>query len=83
VHIQNVEIQNIENKTSVTKRRLQNGENAEWKNVAINKSWHYSTVAEFFIIGERLIVITRQLQATEVLYKLSTMNECFSSVSDH
>jgi uncharacterized membrane protein len=32
-------------------------------------------VAEFFIIGERFIVITRQLQATKVLSKLSTMND--------
>jgi hypothetical protein len=33
------------------------------------------SVAEFFIIGERFVGITRQLQAAEVLYKLSTMND--------
>jgi hypothetical protein len=32
-------------------------------------------VAEFFIIGERFVVITRQLQAAEVRSKLSTMND--------
>jgi hypothetical protein len=32
-------------------------------------------VAEFFIIGERFVVITRQLQAAAVLSKLSTMND--------
>jgi hypothetical protein len=31
-------------------------------------------VAEFFIIKESFEVITRQLQAAKVLYKLSTMN---------
>jgi hypothetical protein len=31
-------------------------------------------VAEFFIRGERFVVITRQLQAAEVLSKLSAMN---------
>jgi hypothetical protein len=37
-------------------------------------------VAEFFIIGERLVVSTSQLQAAEVLSKLSTMNVfCYSS----
>jgi hypothetical protein len=33
------------------------------------------SVAEFFIIGERFVVITRQLQAAEVLSKLSSMND--------
>jgi hypothetical protein len=37
-------------------------------------------VAEFFIIGERFVVITRQLQAAEVLSKLSTMNDSSSFV---
>jgi hypothetical protein len=37
-------------------------------------------VAEFFIIGERFVVITRQLQAVEVLSKLSTMNDKSSFV---
>jgi hypothetical protein len=32
-------------------------------------------VAEFFIIGERFVVITRQLQAAEVRSKLSTVND--------
>jgi hypothetical protein len=32
------------------------------------------TVVEFFIIGERFVVLTRQLQAAEVRSKLSTMN---------
>jgi hypothetical protein len=32
-------------------------------------------VAEFFIIGERFVVITRQLQTAEVLPKLSTIND--------
>jgi hypothetical protein len=32
-------------------------------------------VAEFFIIGERFVLITRQVQAAEVLSKLSTMND--------
>jgi hypothetical protein len=39
-----------------------------------------SRVAEFFIIGERFVVITRQLQAAEVLSKLSTMNDKSSFV---
>jgi hypothetical protein len=34
-------------------------------------------VAEFFIIVERFVVITRQLQAIEVLSKLPTMNDNF------
>jgi hypothetical protein len=37
-------------------------------------------VAEFFIIGERFVVITRQLQAAEVLSTLSTMNDKSSFV---
>jgi hypothetical protein len=37
-------------------------------------------VAEFFIIGERLAVITRQLQDAEVLSKMSTMNDKSSFV---
>jgi hypothetical protein len=37
-------------------------------------------VAEFFFIGERFVGITRQLQAAEVLSKLSTMNEKSSIV---
>jgi hypothetical protein len=37
-------------------------------------------VAEFFIIGERFVVITRQLQAAEVLSKLPTMNDKSSFV---
>jgi hypothetical protein len=37
-------------------------------------------VAESFIIGERFVVITRQLQAAEVLFKLSTMNDKSSFV---
>jgi hypothetical protein len=32
-------------------------------------------VAEFFIIGDRFLVITRQLQAAEVLSKLSTLKD--------
>jgi hypothetical protein len=39
-------------------------------------------VAEFFIIGERFLVITRQLQAAEVLSKLSIMNDKSSFVKD-
>jgi hypothetical protein len=38
------------------------------------------SVAEFFIIGDRFVVITRQLQAAEVFSKLSTMNEKSSVV---
>jgi hypothetical protein len=38
------------------------------------------TVAEFFIIGEKFVVSTRQLQAAEVLCKLSTMNDKSSFV---
>jgi hypothetical protein len=34
-----------------------------------------NSVAEFFIIGERSVVITRELPADEVLSKLSTMND--------
>jgi hypothetical protein len=39
-------------------------------------------VAEFFIIGERFVVITihRQLEAAEVLSKLSTMTDKSSFV---
>jgi hypothetical protein len=37
-------------------------------------------VAEFFIIGERFVVITRQLQAAQVLSKLSTVNDKSSFV---
>jgi hypothetical protein len=37
-------------------------------------------VTEFFTIGERFLVITRQLQAVEVLSKLSTMNDKSSFV---
>jgi hypothetical protein len=37
-------------------------------------------VAEFFITGERFVVITRQLQAAEVFSKLSTMNDKSSFV---
>jgi hypothetical protein len=45
-------------------------------------------VAEFFIIGQMFLVITRQLQAAEVLSKLSTMNDKssflkVSLVTDH
>jgi hypothetical protein len=32
-------------------------------------------MAEFFIIGERFVVITMKLQAAEVRSKLSTMND--------
>jgi hypothetical protein len=39
-----------------------------------------SAVAEFFIIGERFVVITRQLQAAEVLSRLLTMNDKLSFV---
>jgi hypothetical protein len=37
-------------------------------------------VAEFFIIGEKFVVISMQLQAAEVLSKLSTMNDKSSFV---
>jgi hypothetical protein len=37
-------------------------------------------VAEFFIIGERFVVINGQLQAAEVLSKLSTMKDKSSFV---
>jgi uncharacterized membrane protein YfhO len=37
-------------------------------------------VVEFFIIGERFVGITRQLQAAEALSKLSTMNDKSSFV---
>jgi hypothetical protein len=37
-------------------------------------------VAEFIIIGERFVVITWQLEAAEVLSKLSTMNDKSSFV---
>jgi hypothetical protein len=37
-------------------------------------------VAEFFIIEKRFVVTTRQLQAAEVLSKLSTMNDKSSFV---
>jgi hypothetical protein len=40
------------------------------------------SVVEFFITGERFVVITRQLQAAEVLSKLSTMNGKSSFVKD-
>jgi uncharacterized protein YybS (DUF2232 family) len=40
----------------------------------------FPTVAEFFIIGERFVVITRQLQAAEVLSKLTTMYDKSSFV---
>jgi hypothetical protein len=39
-------------------------------------------LAEFFIIGERFVEITRQLKAAEVLSKLSTMNNTSSFVKD-
>jgi hypothetical protein len=39
-------------------------------------------VAEFFIIGERFVVITCQLEAVEVLSKLSAMNDKSSFVKD-
>jgi hypothetical protein len=39
-------------------------------------------VAEFFIIGELFVVITRQLEAAEVLSQLSTMNDKSSFVKD-
>jgi hypothetical protein len=39
-------------------------------------------VAEFFIIGERFVVINRQLEAAEVLSKLPTMNDKSSLVKD-
>jgi hypothetical protein len=37
-------------------------------------------VAEFFIIGERFVGIIGQMQAAEVLSKLSTMNDKSSFV---
>jgi hypothetical protein len=43
----------------------------------------YTSVAEFFFISERYVVITMQLQAAEVLSKLSTMKDKSSFVSDH
>jgi hypothetical protein len=38
------------------------------------------STAEFFIIGEMFVGITRQLHAAEVLSKLSTMNDKLSYV---
>jgi hypothetical protein len=47
-----------------------------------------NSVAEFFIIGERFVMITTKLKDADVLSKLSTMNDKssfvgWSSVSDH
>jgi hypothetical protein len=49
--------------------------------LVIPSSWScVSPVAEFFIIGERFVVVTRQLQAAEVLSNLYTMNAKLSFV---
>jgi hypothetical protein len=52
-------------------------EGKETTEICMHYKYRYiarSTVAKFFIMGERF-VITGQLQAAEVLSKLSTMNE--------